>query len=157
MADNHSNKHAHIKEQLNKEISLPRKIAIDILGVLLVIGSVLFGWLPGPGGVPLFIAGLSLLAVNHEWARKLLYSVKNNGMKIMDLIFKDHPLIALLIDIVAIAFLIFAGIFIGNASGNVIRGLAIALAFFGVGLFLGNRKRIYSINKFVTKIINKKP
>jgi len=143
------------KENNTKQRPLYQRVAIDILGVLLIIAAGIFGWLPGPGGVPLLIAGLSLLATNHEWARKLLHSVKDNGVKIMDMIFKDHPVLALIYDILAIALLILAGVVIGNASGNITRGLATALAFFGFGLFLGNRKRIYAINRFVSKIIKK--
>jgi Kef-type K+ transport system membrane component KefB len=140
------------KVDLNKEYSVPKKIAIDILGVLLIIASGLFGWLPGPGGLPLLFAGLSLLATNHEWARRLLDRLKNEGTKLMDIVFKDHPILVIIYDIVAISLLIAAGIIFGNATGNILRGLATALIFLGIGLFLGNRKRITSLNRFVRKI-----
>ena len=78
-----SGKSARIKEKLVRERSLPHKIAVDVLGILLIIAAGLFGWLPGPGGIPLLLAGLSLLATNHEWARKLLHSLKENGNKII--------------------------------------------------------------------------
>lgn len=145
------------KAHKTKQRPLYKRIAIDILGILLIIAAGLFGWLPGPGGIPLLLAGLSLLATNHEWAQRLLRTVKENGIKIMDVIFKDHPIIALGIDILAITLLIFAGIFFGNASGNVWRGVATAMLFFGLGLFLGNRKRIYALNRFISRIISRKP
>jgi hypothetical protein len=59
----------------------PRKAAIyrtgvAILGGLLIILAPLTGWLPGPGGIPLFIAGLAVLASEFEWAQRLLMRVK---------------------------------------------------------------------------------
>lgn len=143
------------KPDLKKEYTIPQKIAIDTLGVLLIIASGLFGWLPGPGGLPLLLAGLSLLATNHEWARRLLDRLKSEGTKIMDIIFKDHPVLVIAYDISAVLLLVTAGVIFGNATGNVVRGLATALIFFSVGLFLGNRKRINSLNRFVRKIIRK--
>ena len=147
-----------IKEHLNKERSLPQKIAIDILGILLIIAAGLFGWLPGPGGTPLLLAGLGLLATNHEWAHKLLHNIKEKGTQIMEVIFRDHPLIVIAYDILATVFIILSGVFLGKATGNVARGLATVLAFVGTGIFLGNRKRIYAINRFVNnKLLRKKP
>lgn len=141
-----------IKEQLNKEVSLPHKIAVDTLGVLLIIAAGLFGWLPGPGGIPLLLAGLGLLATNHEWARRLLVSLKENGNKIIEVVFRDHPLLVIAYDILAVTLLVVAGLLLGQASGNILHGLAIALIFLGIGLFLGNRKRIYALNRFVKRV-----
>lgn len=143
-----------VKNTLNKEIPLPKKIAIDTLGVLLIIGSILFGWLPGPGGIPLFIAGLSLLASNHEWARKLLESVKQNGMRIMDTIFNDHPVIAFMIDATAITLLVFTAVLVGQQRGGIFTSIAVIAGFVGVGLLLGNRKRINKLNQFVKHMTN---
>lgn len=140
------------KDNLNKNISIPKKIGIDILGVALVICSILFGWLPGPGGIPLLLAGLSLLATNHEWARKLLNYVKVNGVKIIDLVFRDHPLLALFFDILAISLLIISGIYLGRATGNLWQGLAIILIIAGVSILLLNKKRIYKLNQWVNNI-----
>lgn len=56
-----------------------RILLTDALGILLMITAPLLGWLPGPGGLPLFIAGLSLLAINHDWAKKLLDSMRKHS------------------------------------------------------------------------------
>lgn len=146
-----------VKDTLNKEISLPKKIAIDTLGVLLIIASVLFGWLPGPGGVPLLIAGLSLLATNHEWARKLLDRVKETGVRIIDIIFNDHPVVAFMIDITAAVLLVFTAVLIGQQRGGIFTTIAVMAGFIGVGLLLGNRKRINKLNQFVKRVTNRKP
>jgi small-conductance mechanosensitive channel len=146
-----------VKETLNKEVPLPKKIAIDLLGVLLIIASVLFGWLPGPGGVPLLIAGLSLLATNHEWARRLLDKVKETGVRIMDIIFNDHPVIAFMIDATAVTLLVITALLIGQQRGGIFTSIAVLAGFVGVGLLLGNRKRINKLNRFVKRMTNRKP
>lgn len=153
--NNVDNKRETIKKHLEKEVSLPQKIAIDTLGILLIIASGLFGWLPGPGGIPLLLAGLSLLATNHEWARKLLLKIKTKGLKIMDNIFVDHPIIVFIYDIIAIFLLIIAGLIFGKATGNTLRGVAIFLTFFSIGLFICNRKRIDAINRFITRLLKR--
>jgi hypothetical protein len=52
------------------------RIGVGVVGGLLLIAAPLTGWLPGPGGIPLFIAGLAVLASEFEWAQRLLYRVK---------------------------------------------------------------------------------
>jgi uncharacterized protein (TIGR02611 family) len=52
------------------------RIGIGFVGGLLLILAPLTGWLPGPGGIPLFIAGLAVLASEFEWAQRLLLRVK---------------------------------------------------------------------------------
>jgi hypothetical protein len=49
---------------------------VGVVGGILIIAAPLTGWLPGPGGIPLFIAGLAVLASEFEWAQRLLYRVK---------------------------------------------------------------------------------
>jgi hypothetical protein len=48
------------------------RVAVGILGGLLILTSGLIGWLPGPGGIPLFLLGLAVLASEFHWARRLL-------------------------------------------------------------------------------------
>lgn len=61
---------------------LLRIILTDVLGVTMMIVAPLIGWLPGPGGIPLFIAGLGLLSINHQWAKRLLEYLKLHGSNI---------------------------------------------------------------------------
>jgi hypothetical protein len=143
-----------VKSTLKTEVSLPRKISIDILGVLLIVGSIAFGWLPGVGGIPLFIAGLSLLATNHTWAKKILLKIKDRGNQVVKKIFRDHPILVIIYDILAIILLVLAGLVFYGADGNFIRSSAFILLFFGSGLFIGNRHRIEHINNFINKIKN---
>lgn len=142
-------------QELKREVSLPKKIGIDILGGLLILASLLFGWLPGVGGIPLFLAGLGLLATNHEWARRLLYALKDRADSIIKSIFRDHPVLVFTYDVVAIGLLVTAGIVLGTSDGNIVRGFAISAGFLGIGLLLGNKNRIKHLNDFVRKLARK--
>jgi uncharacterized protein (TIGR02611 family) len=48
------------------------RVAVGILGGLLILVSGLIGWMPGPGGIALFLLGLAVLASEFHWARRLL-------------------------------------------------------------------------------------
>jgi hypothetical protein len=86
-----------------------KRIAYDIAGVTLLLISPLLGWIPGPGGVPVFLAGLGLLAVHNEWARKLLIWAKQNADKLLQNVFPiDKPNIMLIHDIIALFLLTLA-------------------------------------------------
>jgi len=126
-----------------------RIIILDTLGVLLIIAAVLFGWLPGIGGIPLFIAGMGLLAINHAWARKSLKTAEQKGEEWLDALFIDGPLAKILYDLAA---LLVAGttiylviIFDKNWQRSLaLLGLAVASL-----LFLGNRKRLKHIKSYL--------
>jgi hypothetical protein len=61
-----------------------RVIIIDLLGITLLLAAAAFGWLPGPGGIPLALGGLALLAINHMWAERLLKDFKRRGLEVRD-------------------------------------------------------------------------
>jgi len=44
---------------------------VFIVGLLFIIASVLTGWLPGPGGIPLFLIGIAILATEFEQAQRV--------------------------------------------------------------------------------------
>lgn len=48
-----------------------RKALIALVGVALMVAAVLLGPLPGPGGIPLFLAGIAVLASEFTWAHRL--------------------------------------------------------------------------------------
>lgn len=126
---------------------LIKTVFTDIAGVCLIILAGLTGWLPGPGGIPLFLAGLGLLAINHEWARKLLRDVKRHGVKFVNAFFKEHPVLMFAYDIVAV-LLVIIGITILVEIHGFVRTLSVAFIFIGLGLFLGNRKRLQRIQRY---------
>ena len=128
-----------------------RALVIDILGVLMLIGAVLFGWLPGPGGVPLLLGGLGLLSINHEWARKLLQEVKNKGNSLYDIFFPNNAFIHWLYDLLGVGIAVAAIYIISLETRNFIQTIAIAVVFVSVGLLATNRRRIEKIGRFVNK------
>lgn len=83
-----------------------KRIAYDVAGVTLIIASPLLGWLPGPGGIPLFIAGLGLLAVHNEWAQKLLHQAQKHAEDFLELIFpQDNKKLKNIHDIIGLSLL----------------------------------------------------
>ena len=67
-----------------------RKPFVLVVGLLFIIASVLTGWLPGPGGVPLFLIGIAILATEFAWAKrvrdKVIHVVERAGR-----MYKCHP------------------------------------------------------------------
>lgn len=47
-----------------------RKPIVLTIGLSLVIISGTIGWLPGPGGIPLFLIGVTILATEYSWAKR---------------------------------------------------------------------------------------
>lgn len=48
-----------------------RKPVILVIGMIFIIAAGLTGWLPGPGGIPLFLIGIAILSTEFEWAKQL--------------------------------------------------------------------------------------
>lgn len=46
------------------------RLAIGVIGASMLIAAPLTGWLPGPGGIPLFLAGLGVLSTEFLWAKR---------------------------------------------------------------------------------------
>ncbi len=122
-------------------------VVLDIIGALFMLFAIATGWLPGPGGIPLFIIGLSLLAINHTWAQKYLDMLKKYADKIGDLVFVQNNKIQIAYDVLSpILILSGAALLISHASIWMI-SLGIMSLFLGITLFLGNRNRWEKIKK----------
>ena len=48
------------------------RIGVGLAGGFLMVASVLTGWLPGPGGIPLFMLGLLVLSSEFSWAHGVM-------------------------------------------------------------------------------------
>jgi hypothetical protein len=124
-----------------------KRLAVDIAGFGLIIAAILTGWLPGPGGIPLFLAGLSILAINYEWARRLQSSVKEKGLTLLDKIFPDNTNIQLAYDAVTFLFAASAILLLRHGRWQLavgIGGLAVAIAFL-------NRSRLQRLNQLIAR------
>lgn len=68
----------------------PRRILTLILGIMLVLSAGLIGWLPGPGGMVLFLLGIAVLATEFAWAERLRDWILRTLRQAAD-IFLKHP------------------------------------------------------------------
>lgn len=132
-----------------------KHIVFDVLGVTLILLSPTLGWLPGPGGIPLLLAGLGFLSVHHDWAKKLITYIKKNGIKIGEQIFREHPALQAIYDLVS--FGLFAGgiYLITVYTRSLTLSIAIVCIFTALTIFLGNRKRLERLNKVLKKKLNR--
>lgn len=48
-----------------------RKALVLVVGSLFILAAAATGWLPGPGGIPLFLIGVAILATEFAWAERL--------------------------------------------------------------------------------------
>lgn len=48
-----------------------RKPIVLTVGMLFILLSGALGWLPGPGGIPLFLIGIAILSTEYHWAERL--------------------------------------------------------------------------------------
>lgn len=65
-------------------------IFANTLGIVCLVLIPFIGPLPGPGGIPLFLAAMSLLALHNPWAARLKKFAQDNASSLTDLIFLDN-------------------------------------------------------------------
>ncbi len=122
-----------------------RAILIDILGILCIVAAPFLGWLPGPGGIPLLILGLSLLSTNHEWAERLLQKVKDHANNAAKRVSEVDNTTKWAIDIASILFIAAAVVVIVHATKSLMITAAISLIIIGITMFATNRDRYLRI------------
>lgn len=108
----------------------------------MVIAAPLLGWLPGPGGIPLFLAGLGLLSINNDWAKRLLHYVRLRSESLRDVFFPDHKLIQWAWDVFVIALIVGGTLISIYVETFFLRASAIALYALATTCFLFNRQRM---------------
>lgn len=118
-----------------------KAILVDIIGFTLIIAAIPISWLPGPGGIPILIIGLSLLANNHEWAERILEHIKTQGGNLLDKFFSGSAKMKWFVDLASVAFIAIAVILLELLTPNIKYTIGIALIISGTFLFLGNRRR----------------
>jgi hypothetical protein len=130
-------------------------VAYDVAGVTCLVLVPFLGPLPGPGGIPLLLAGFGLLAVNHDWADDAILFVKKHGDNLITVFFPNKTLIKWSWDIGLVLLFIF-GLWVetwGESFLFTIGGLLInALS---TTLFMFNRGRLDWVNAQLRKFGNK--
>jgi hypothetical protein len=135
-----------------KSKNIIKIVAFDSLAVLCFIGVILFGWLPGPGGVPLFFAGLALLAANHDWAERWLEKARVKGKSFKKILFPDIAWVRHLYDAVSIGIFSAATYVFFTTHNKFMAGGSIMAACISFFVFLLNRERLDKLSSiFRTK------
>jgi hypothetical protein len=130
-------------------------IVLDLLGVACIIFAPITGWLPGPGGIPLFILGLTLLSVHHEWPRPYIALLKKYAGRFGDLLFNQNARLQLFYDFTA-PLLFVGGVILFFYDDNFLTGsVGVFSIFLAVFIFFGNRHRGHQLKEWLVKLKRK--
>ena len=68
---------------LRNTVNLTQRIAKIVLGFVVVLAGLLMIVTPGPGGLTILV-GLTLLATEFQWAKRLLDRLRDKSMQLLD-------------------------------------------------------------------------
>lgn len=119
-----------------------KRIATDGAGYGLIILGVALGWLPGPGGIPLILAGLGLLSINNSWAERLRNYLLKHGGKLVQMLFPPNVVVQWMYDVLVAVLLVLVTIFAIHHAAVWQISLAAALFCLAVFIALLNRDRL---------------
>ncbi|HEX4662425.1 MAG TPA: PGPGW domain-containing protein [Candidatus Saccharimonadales bacterium] len=88
-----------------------RKPIVLVAGMFFIVAAGLTGWLPGPGGIPLFLIGIAILATEFVWAQRVR-DITLRIVKIIGTWMRHHKVLATLAIIVCIGIAIGASLFV---------------------------------------------
>jgi hypothetical protein len=128
-----------------------KRILTDVAGYFLILAGVATGWIPGPGGIPLVLAGLGLLSIHNKWAMRIRDYLLDNGGKFVQILFPPNKYVQILYDIVVILLLVFVGVLIWMQSAIWQISLAVALFFIALLIAGLNRDRATRIKNSLKK------
>jgi hypothetical protein len=87
-----------------------RKPIVLIVGCLFILAAGLTGWLPGPGGIPLFLIGVAILATEFEKAERFRDRILGI-IKLFGVWFRAHKIIGTALCIIGAAVATMVAIF----------------------------------------------
>lgn len=79
-----------------------RKPIVLIAGLFFIVAAGVTGWLPGPGGIPLFLIGIAILATEFAWAARIR-DVILAWVKIAGHWMKQHKVISVILILIGIS------------------------------------------------------
>lgn len=123
------------------------RILVDTAGYLLIVASALTGWLPGPGGLPLFVGGLGLLSIHNKWAQDLRDYVLQNGGKFVQRLFPKNAVAQWAYDIVAITLYITSAYLMWSHAVWWQVSISVSMFFAATFIALMNRERLESLKQ----------
>jgi len=119
-----------------------KRIITDVAGYGLILLSAAIGWLPGPGGIPLLIAGLGLLSINNAWAERLRTYLLTHGGTLVALVFPPIPFVQWLYDGLVALLLLVVTVLLYRHQAKWQVSLAIAGFFIALAIAFLNRGRL---------------
>ncbi|HPD99106.1 MAG TPA: hypothetical protein PKV52_02450 [Candidatus Saccharibacteria bacterium] len=120
-----------------------KRVIYDVVGILLILISPFLDWIPGPGGIPVFLAGLGLLAVHNDWAKRILDWAKINADHLLASLFPRKKSIERVHDAIGILLIILSGVAFYYLTPPLQYILAIALLSSATFWLLYNRRRYH--------------
>lgn len=127
---------------MTRKKNLIKIILTDTAGVLCLLLVPLLGPVPGPGGIPLLLAGLGLLAINHDWADNWLKYAKKHSDSLRTILFPNISWVKWIWDIFAFSVLLGGTWMNFVAVGWFLQGMSIAIMASSTTIFIMNRGRI---------------
>lgn len=122
--------------------SFVKRVAIDIAGFGLMVASLLLSPLPGPGGIPLFLAGLGILALNYDWAENLLKNFEKKRLKLVEKYLVTNKKVSRAIDIACLGIIVAAIFLFVHQDHIIFKILSIASGSISLFVIVSNQKRL---------------
>jgi hypothetical protein len=127
--------------------SLAKVILTDLAGVGCLILVPILGPLPGPGGIPLLLAGFGFFAVNHDWADDAVHYIKKHSESLQSVIFPDKTLIKWAWDVTAVLILVTGALMNIYAEHWFFSAMSYGVMAGSTTLFMLNRNRLAWLDK----------
>lgn len=124
-----------------------RKPFAFALGLVLILVAPLVGWIPGPGGLVIFLLGIAVLASEFDWAESLQEFFLKTVPKKVRKHWRPTPKWEMTFDITAFLLLITGGVLAYHRWYAPVASFGIA----GICLFLFNRDRLNRLKKYLHK------
>lgn len=119
-----------------------KRFTTDATGYLLLLAAILTGWIPGPGGIPLAIAGLGLLSINNVWARRLRIEVMKRSGNLTKYLFPANSTVQWLYDILSLVLMVLVAVLIWGHAAIWQISLATVLFICAISITAMNRDRM---------------
>lgn len=133
---------------MSKKFPLKRKnplwkvILWDLAGLICLLLVPILGPLPGPGGIPLLLAGFGFFAVNHDWADDAIHFIKQHSESLQKMIFPNKKPIMWAWDIFVL-ILFSSALWINIVAEHwLLKGLSIGAMAGATTIFMLNRDRL---------------
>lgn len=124
-----------------------KRIGADFLGFGLIIVAPFAGLLPGPGGIPMFLAGLAILATNYDWAKNLVDNFENRYEKFVENYLTNNKKVSRSIDLLSLMSALLGVFVFINSEATLFKYLGISMVSFSFFIIISNQKRLEKIIK----------